>query len=417
MSTVPSERKAAAASGCAAPGALAPHEAWAQLAPWCTPLPAERVALAQAAGRTLAETVRAPHALPREDNSAMDGFAVRSANGAYQRAAIAGESRAGHPFRGPAGNGAVVRIATGGAMPAGFDAVIPVEQATAAGEEHVTLPAAPAGQHVRRAGEDLAAGAVVAAIGTRLAPHHLGALAGAGLAERPCTRRPRVALVVTGDEVVAPGLPLTPGQVTDVHGAALPPLIAAAGGELIARVHAGDAPGALAAALAELPAADLVLVTGGLSVGRHDHTRPAITQLGALLVERLAMRPGQPTAIWVRDDPRTLWFGLPGNPVAAFVIATLFVVPALRALSGQAPRALEGTSRRLTAPAGGDPRRWLALRAVRDGSHVTPLGAQGSHMVSGLAAANALALIPPSAEPHPAGREVTTITLLGGVDA
>ena len=144
MSTVPSERKPVAAVGCAAPGALAPHEAWAQLAPWCTPLPAESVALADAAGRTLAETVHAPHALPREDNSAMDGFAVRSADGAYERAVIAGESRAGQPFGGAAPARSVVRIATGGAMPAGFDAVVPIEQATVMGETHATLPAAPA---------------------------------------------------------------------------------------------------------------------------------------------------------------------------------------------------------------------------------------------------------------------------------
>lgn len=391
--------------------ALAPAEAWDRLLPHCAALPAEDVPIADAGGRTVAETVCSAVALPRETNSAMDGFGVRAADGPHDSAPIVGEARAGEPYTGELPAGAVIRIATGGAVPDGVDAVVRIEDAVVEGDR-VTLPAAPLHDNIRFAGEDLPLGGEVVAGSTRLAAHHLVALAAAGAATLRCHRRPTVSIVVTGDEVVAPGVPVGPGQVTDTHGIALPELVRAAGGAVGEVVHAPDGRSELRRVLGALAPVDIVLVTGGLSVGRHDHTRPVLEELGVdLIVERLLLRPGQPTAIGVRRESGQLWFGLPGNPVSAFAIARLFVVPALRALSGETPSALRGTSVTLTAPARPDATRWLALRGVRDGEGVRVLQGQGSHMVAALAKASVLVLLAPGAEPLPAGASVDVLDL------
>lgn len=347
----------------------------------------------------------------------MDGFAVRAVDGPHTDAPVSGESRAGAPFGGRCGPGTVVRIATGGVLPEGLDSVVRVEDAVIASDGRVSLPAVARGAEVRGVGEDLQSGEVVVSAGTRLAAHHLAAIAGAGVGEVICRRRPVVSVVITGDEVVPPGRAPGPGQVTDVHGFALPPLVEAAGGVTGEVLHVRDDAQSLVAALEGLAPADIVLVTGGLSVGEHDHTRAAIAGLGAeLLVPRLALRPGQPTAVWSQPQPRRLWFGLPGNPAAAFAIARLFVVPALAALAGADPRALQGRTRLLAAASGGDPRRWMAARATFDGDTVSVIERQGSHMVSGLAAGDGLALIPPSDQAHPAGTPVETLSFLPAID-
>lgn len=391
--------------------AQTPPQAWERLAPHCGPLPCEPVAIAAAAGRTLAETVRSAVALPRETNSAMDGFGIRVADGPHERAPIIGESRAGEPFTGELPAGAAVRIATGGTVPRGVDAVVKIEDAQVEGD-HVTLPAVPPRHNIRFAGEDLAVGGTVVEVGTRLAPHHLVALAAAGQATVPCHRQPVVSLVVTGDEVVAPGAAVGPGQVTDTHGIALPALIRAAGGEVGEVLHAPDGRTELLEALEGLAPCDAVLVTGGLSVGRHDHTRPVLDELGVdLLVERLLLRPGQPTAIGVRRGTGQLWFGLPGNPVSAYAIARLFLVPALRALSGAASEGLATGQRALTAPASPDATRWLALRGTASADGVAVLQGQGSHMVAALAAADVLVLLEPGDAPLEVGHDVQVIEL------
>lgn len=391
--------------------ALTPPDAWSRLRTHVAPLAAETVAIAEAGGRTLAETVRSAVALPRETNSAMDGFGVRAADGPHERAPIVGEARAGQTFTGTLPAGAVIRIATGGAVPPGVDAVVRIEDAIVDGDR-ATLPAAPLHDNIRFAGEDLQLGGEVVARGTRLAAHHLVALAAAGVASLPCHRRPVVSLVVTGDEVVAPGEPVGPGQVTDTHGIALPELVHQAGGAVGEVVHAPDGRSELTGVLRALAPADIVLVTGGLSVGRHDHTRPVLDDLGVdLLVERLLLRPGQPTAIGVRRDSGQLWFGLPGNPVSAFAIARLFLVPAIRALSGDEPAALRGTPTVLTAPARPDATRWLALRGVREAEGVRVLQGQGSHMVAALASAGVLVLLPPGDAALPAGSSVDVLDL------
>lgn len=395
----------------AATTALAPPEAWARLASRLAPLPPEAVLIGEAGGRTLAETMRSAVALPRETNSAMDGFGIRAADGPHDRAPIVGEARAGEPFTGELPAGAVVRIATGGAVPAGVDAVVRVEDASVDGDL-VTLPVTRLHDNIRFAGEDLPLGGEVVGAGTRLAAHHLVALAAAGVASVPCHRRPVVSIVVTGDEVVAPGAPVGPGQVTDTHGIALPELVRQAGGAVGEVVHAPDGRSELTGALGGLAPADMVLVTGGLSVGRHDHTRPVLEDLGVeLFVERLLLRPGQPTAIGARRDNGQLWFGLPGNPVSAFAIARLFLVPAIRALSGGEPHALQGRSAPLLAAARPDATRWLALRGVQEDGGVRVLQGQGSHMVAALASAGVLVLLAPSGAELPAGASVDVLDL------
>lgn len=402
-------------------GAISPAEALERTIAAVEPLPAEPVAIAAAAGRRLATDARAALQLPHETNSAMDGFAVRAADGPWAAAEIVGESRAGSPFLGALPAGAVIRISTGAPLPDGLDSVVPIELAGEPdGEGRVALPAAEQGRHVRYAGEDVQPGDVLAEAGVCLAPHQLVGLAGSGVAEVQCRQRPRVAVVVTGDEIVAPGVAPAPGQVVDVHGIALPALMQACGAHVSEVLHVRDDPAELTQALAGLAPCDVVLVTGGLSVGRHDHTRPVLGALGVeLIVERLLMRPGQPTAVGrsVSGGAPRLWFGLPGNPVSAYVVATLLVLPALRRLAA-APRSRVAAPRLpLAASITPDRRRWLALRATvvagEAGAQAVVLAGQASHMMGALAASQALALLPPGEVELPAGTLVSVEALPG----
>lgn len=401
------------------PGAIDPREAWRRIEAAARPLPAETVPVADAAGRWLAQAAVAQLSLPMDTNSAMDGFAVRSAELPAAAAPIAGESRAGVPYEGTAPRGAVVRIATGAALPEGFDAVVPIELAQVdEARGTVQLPTAKVGAHIRHAGEDVRAGDQLVPAGARLAPSQLVALAASGIAEVQCHRRPVVSIVVTGDEVVPPGTVPRRGQVIDVHGTALPALVQASGGVVGEVRHATDGRSDLGDVLTALAPCDAVIVTGGLSVGRHDHTRPAFADQGVeLLVERLLMRPGQPTAVGVTTTPQRLWFGLPGNPVSAFVVATLLLQPAIRAMAGDPQAAIVPRSARLRDAVTPDPRRWLALRAelceAAGGAEIVVLDGQASHMMGDLARADRLALLPPGEQPLQPGDEVAVVALPG----
>ncbi len=373
------------------------------------PLASEELALAAAHGRVLGEDVVAEHDVPPFANSAMDGFAVRS-GAAGRTLLIAGDSRAGLPFPGAVGDGEAVRISTGAAMPAGADAVVIVERTR---EENGTVfvePGVRADEHVRHAGEDLRAGEVVLHSGTHLGPAELGVAAGAGRATLRVARRPRLAIVATGDELVPAGEPLGPGQIHDSNALALAALARQAGADVVASLRAPDERAATVAVLAEgLDDADLLLVSGGVSVGPHDHVRPALEQLGvAERFWRVALRPGKPTWFGTRED--TLVIGLPGNPVSALVTFVLFARPALLALQG----AQLSRRRRVTlghaVTRHGERDEAIRVRLDENGrAHVT--GPQGSHVLSSMIGADGLAIVPRGTGELQAGALVELVDL------
>jgi molybdopterin molybdotransferase len=359
------------------------------------PLPAESVALEEALGRVLAEDVESALDVPPFDSSAMDGYAVVAGAGGQLR--VVGESRAGHPAGERAEPGAAVRISTGAAMPEGADAVVPVERVEEGADGTVRVPESDPGRNVRRAGEDIRAGDVVLRAGTPLGPAEVGVLASLGRASIRCAARPRVVLVVTGDELAEPGEQLGPGRIFSSNAYALAGQVDRAGGLLLRREtipdRAEDTRAALERALAD---ADVVCVSGGVSVGPHDHVKDALRDLG--VEERfwgVRLKPGKPT--WFGERAGTLAFGLPGNPVSAMVTFQLFARPALRALQGAPPEDARAEAL-LDEPLPRNPRREEAvrvrLRAAADGWHATSTGAQGSHMLTSMLGAGGLALVP-----------------------
>lgn len=384
------------------------ESARAVVASSCVPLPAEPVPVGDAAGRALAEDVVAAADVPRFDNSAMDGFAVRS-DASSGSLAIVDESRAGTPASRTLAPDEAIRISTGAALPAGADAVAPVEQAREAADGRVTLTAAVvAGQHVRRAGEDLRAGAVALPAGTVLGAGALGVAVGAGCATLACARRPRVAILCTGDELRAPGAPLGPGEIHNSNAVMLAALAAREGAVVTTAGAVPDAREATEAALATaFEQADVVVLSGGVSVGPHDHVKPALAALGVReRFWRVDLQPGKPT--WFGTRGAQLVFGLPGNPVSSFVTFVLFARPALHALQGAPP--LPPRERATLAQEVPRRARTQALRVrldARDGTlRAAPTGPQGSHVTASLLAADALAFVAAGEGVAAAGEQV-----------
>jgi len=371
-----------------------------------TPLPTESVELADALGRVVAEDLTSAHDLPPFDSSAMDGYAVVA--GPAAELAVVGESRAGHPAGRSLASGEAIAISTGAQIPEGADAVVPVERVEVH-DGRVKVPETPSGNHVRRAGEDVRAGEVVVRAGSTLGPAELAVAASVGRGTLTCGLRPRVAVLVTGDELVGPGVPLGPGQIRDSNTTALAAQAERAGAEVISREVVRDNLEATSAALAAaLDRADVVCVSGGVSVGPHDHVKPALLSLG---VEEnfwgVALKPGKPTWFGTRGD--TLVFGLPGNPVSAMVTFHLFVRPALRALAGGDPGDARTTGV-LDGAVERNPVRDQVLRcrltAQEDGWHVQPTKAQESHVLTSMVGAGAYALVVAGEGEVPAGERV-----------
>ena len=356
-------------------------------------LDSEDVPLPEARGRVLAEDLTSAVDVPPFDSSAMDGYALVA--GPATELEVIGESRAGHPSERAVATGAAVRISTVAAVPGGASAVIPLERTSANGDR-VEVEETAEGANIRRAGEDLRAGDVVLARGALLGPAELGVAASVGRAKLRCARRPRVALLVTGDELVQPGGALGPGQIYTSNGFALAAQLEDAGADLVLSDTVPDTAEATHAALARaLETADVVIGSGGDSVGPHDHVKDALRELG--VVEHfwgVSLRPGKPTWFGVRE--RVLVFGLPGNPVSAMVTFQLFARPALAALQGADPAA-SSASATLDEPVRRNPRREEAvrvrLRHAEDGLHAVTTGEQGSHMLTSMLGADALALI------------------------
>jgi molybdopterin molybdotransferase len=359
-----------------------------------TPLAAEPVALEEALGRVLAEDVKSDEDLPPFDSSAMDGYAVVA--GPAAELPVVDESRAGRPAERRLGPGEAIRISTGATVPDGADAVVPVERVETS-DGRVRVPETRVGANLRRAGEDVRAGEPVMAAGTELGPAAVAVLAALGRASVSCGAMPRVAVLVTGDELVEPGQPLGPGQIRDSNAYALVAQASRAGARVIERRIVRDSREDTEAAFsAALDAADVVVASGGVSVGPHDHVKPALAALG--VEERfwgVRLKPGKPTWFGTRDGK--LVFGLPGNPVSAMVTFHLFARPALRALAGAAPadtRARAVLDRAVPRNPSREEVVRCRLEARQDGWHVEPTKAQGSHVLSSMLGADAFALVP-----------------------
>ena len=369
-----------------------------------TALDAQELAVADALGRVLAEDVLADHDVPGFANSAMDGFAVR-AGPAGRVLRVVGESRAGTPSPVGVGDGEAVRISTGAALPDGADAILAAEDADDRGETVTARQALSPGHHVRGPGEDLCAGETVLRAGTTLGAAELGLAVEAGRATVRCARRPRVAVLATGDELVAPGLPLRHGQLHNSNAITLGALARRAGAELVSSAEVADDAQATRAAIGRaLEGADVLLLTGGVSVGPHDHVKPALAALGVQEVFwRVALRPGKP--LWFGTRGAQLVFGLPGNPVSAVVCFLLFARPALAALQGAPAPPPRGRAVLGEAVARQRTREEAVRVRLLDG-RALPTGPQGSHQLSSMLGAEALAIVPRGEGELPAGSEV-----------
>ena len=385
------------------------------------PLEEESVALDDALGRVLARGLSSTSPVPAFDSSAMDGFAVRSDDLAAARSGapvvleLVGESRAGHPMQELLGPLQAATISTGAVIPAGADAVVPLERAsTSDGHLELGEPVA-AGNDIRRSGEDIPSGTVVLGPGRRLGPAAVGVAASLGLASVPCRRRPLVSVIATGDELLEPGSEPRAGAIYNSNGHAVPALARFAGALTTPAASVGDDPQDTLRVIDEaLGTSDVLVLCGGVSVGPHDHVRQTLTRLGAQ--ERfwgIALRPGKPT--WFGTRAQQLVFGLPGNPVSAMVTFVLLVAPALRAMMGAGTLRHEARGI-LGSDYDKPPGRAHAVRCRLDTDEgrlrATPTGHQGSHVLSAMLDADALAIVP-SATEHVAAGEQVELELLG----
>ena len=394
------------------------EEAWRRLLPRLAPLRPASLPRRTASGRVLAETVRATLDVPFADVSAMDGYALAGAVAAGTALPVAGTVAAGDPPGRELPAGAVLRIMTGAPLPAGADRVVPVEDTGGWGDPMTVRRPPAAGANVRRRGEIVRAGAVLLEPGERLIPGALSLLAAHGREEVLVHPAPRVALLVTGDEVVPAEAEPGPGQLRDTHSDFLLAAAGQCGAPLEPLGIAGDRPEALRERIGAGLAHDVLLVTGGVSRGAYDLVEGVLEELGfRALFDQVAIQPGKPLVAMVRDAPAgPLVFGLPGNPASVMVSFWLFVRPALRRLQGHQDDPWAGAVAAVAAtdlPGAGDRDRFLParLRWVDGRAHVTPGAARGSHDLVAFARAEALVRVRAGSAPAAAGSPCSALPL------
>jgi molybdopterin molybdotransferase len=391
------------------------EEALARLIAGIEPVEAEDVSLYDAGGRVLAEDVAATRDQPPFPASAMDGYAVRAADTAEAGARLRsiGESRAGARFAGALEPGTAVRIFTGAPVPEGADAILIQENATAEGEMIVVREGVKPGQFVRPAGLDFRAGEVLLRAGRRMEARALALAASMNRHRLSVRRRPQVAMLATGDELVPPGAEPGPDQIVSSNAVGVGALVADAGGDAIDLGIARDRVEDIVAAVDKARGADVLVVIGGASVGEHDLVQEALTASGMELdFWQIAMRPGKPLMVGRLGATRVL--GLPGNPVSAIVCGLVFLKPLVRALTGLPPEMVPETARLGAAMAANDRRQdYVRARlALRDGTPTAvPFDRQDSSMLATLATADALIIRPPHAPAAPEGAEVPILRL------
>jgi molybdopterin molybdotransferase len=376
-------------------------------------LDAEEIELEQALGRVLATDAVVPEDLPPFTSSAMDGYAVLAEDTADPpvRLQLIGEARAGSLAGVRVQPGTAVRVSTGAVIPEGADAVVRQEltQQLEAGAV-VVSEAVPDGNDVRYAGEDIGVGETILRAGALLGSAEIGALAAVNIPRPSVTRRPRLALISTGDELVSPGRKLSPGEIRDANGPALTAAARAAGAEVVTSLRVGDDRDSTIQTLASaMRGADIVTTIGGVSVGPHDHVRPSLEHLGAREVfARVSLKPGGQVCFYVAADG-TLAFALPGNPASAMTAFRVLVVPAIYAMLG---RSLTLHTARGVAEVDlpGAIGRTSVIRCDArmhdDGWHVTPNGDQRSHILTSMLGIPVLALVPEDREILAAGEAV-----------
>jgi len=393
-----------------------------------TPLAPISLELAAAEGCVLAEDVTAAVALPSFDNSGMDGYAVRAADVAAAAEdspltlPVTGEVAAGDIAAHRLAPGTAIRIMTGAQLPAGADAVVPVEWTDGGAARVAIRRAAEHGNAVRYAGGDATEGETLLTAGTRMRPMQIAVAASAGRAAVTVRPRPRVVVLSTGDELTEPGSPLVPGRIWDSNSYMIAAAAREAGAVAYRRSGVPDDPkGVLPALEEQLAHADLLITTGGVSMGgEHDVVKAALRELGTVTFRKVAMQPGMPQGFGViggdgaggvgakRGVPI---FTLPGNPVSAYVSFQMFARPAIAALQGADDLSLPSVRAKLTGPVRSPSGRRSYLRAVLDGSKVTPLSGQGSHQIAYLGRANALIVVPEWETRLPADDEVEVLVL------
>ena len=373
----------------------------------------EVVGLSDVHGRVLAEDITSPINVPAFDRSAMDGFALKSAEtvgaGDYNPLSfrVVGVSMPGQPFEGDVGTGEAVRIMTGAPIPNGVDAVVPAEYTTVR-EDSVEITTTVASlKHIGRTAEDVAEGTVVLEVGHRLRPQDVGLIASLGLAEISVVRQPRVRIVVTGNELAEPGAERSPFQIYEANSHIVAGLVPRDGGVLFERIRCRDDRESILAAVTN-PGADVVLVSGGSSVGTEDHAPNIIREAGELPIHGVAMRPSSPAAIGRIGS--TLIFLLPGNPVSCLCAYEFFAGRAIRRLGGLNPdwphRSSTGTLRsKIVSQVG---RVDYCRVRITDGQ-IEPVALSGASILSSTTRANGFVIVPSALEGYPAGTEIEVL--------